>query len=137
MPRSTIADRVERIFDKDLMLRDYAAAALSATGSSTAINFEVRKQKLYKVTLNIAAYTGTFAAGTLQWRISVEVSDLVGGTFTEVGGFVPTGVATQVDIPLSRVLINTLDDDADWIRVTATKTGAPGNLTYGAFLTKG
>lgn len=132
---STIANRRTRgAYDKSLELRDYGAAALSATGSETGIQFYPRAQESFKVALSVAAHTG-YSSGSAEWTITVEVSDVVGGTYTQVGSsFTPDGNAAEHEIPLSGALVESIDADADFIQVTATKTGSPGNLTYGAWI---
>jgi len=123
------------MFDKELELRDYAAAAISATTSGTAIELpELTKQNEFSVLVNAAAYTGTFAAGTLQWGIAIEVSDQPSSGFVEVASVVPAGVAIEYKIPLSGDWVQQKKPGAKYARVTATKTGSPGNLTYGAFI---
>jgi len=134
---STIADR-RRIgtYDAQLELRDYAAAAISATTSETGVAFDVRKQCGFRVIVTADAYTG-YVATTAEWTITVEVSDLVGGTYTTVATLDPAaaaGAAIQVGVALSGDQIAAIDADAAFIRVTATKTGSPGNLTYGAYI---
>lgn len=132
---STIANRRGRgAYDEALELRDYAAAALSATGSGTGILFYPRAQESFKVALSVAAYT-SYSDGSAEWTITVEVSDAIGGTYTQVGpSFIPVGDAIEYEIPLSGALVEDIDADADYIRVTATKTGSPGNLTYAAWI---
>lgn len=134
---STIADR-RRIgtYDAELELRDYAAAAVSSTTSETGIEFAVRKQETFRVVINAAAYT-SHSAGSAEWTITIEVSDVVGGTYTTVATLDPAtaaGAAIQVPIDISGGEVAAIDADAAFIRVTATKTGSPGNLTYGAYI---
>lgn len=134
---STIADRRRRgPFDKELELRDQSATAITATTSGTGIQFYPRKHEAFKVVLAVGAYTG-YSAGTAEWTITVEVSNLVGGTYTVVGTLAPAtlaGAAGETEIVLGGGQIASLDADADFIRVTATKTGSPGALSYGAFI---
>lgn len=131
---STIADRRNRgPVDSNLVLRAYTAAALSATGSSTGVEFNPKANMAFKVAFSIAAYSG-YSAGTALWAITVEVSDAIGGTYTQVGKTVsPVGTALETEIILSGVEGAAIANAA-FIRVTATKTGSPGNLTYGAWL---
>lgn len=132
---STIADRRRRgTYDKETELRAYTATAISATTSSTGVSFPVRKTADYKVCYSIAAYTG-YVSTTAEWNITVEVSDVVGGSYTQVGTTIkPVGTALEGEIPLTGDYVTGIDADSAFIRVTATKTGSPGNLTYGAWL---
>lgn len=133
MPRSTIANRRAIHFDANLELRDFDAAAISASTAETAIAYPVTKLMGYKCVVDVAAYTG-YVATTAQWVITVEACATSGGTYKTVGTFTPTGVAIRADVPLSGEWVDDIEADAAYIRVKATKTGSPGNLTYGAFL---
>ena len=122
-------------YDAETELRDKASAAISATTSETGIEHPVRELDLYKAIIVFDAFTG-YVATTAEWRVQVEVSDIVGGTYTAVSdaiALVGSG-SGRVEIPLSGGLIEYLDADSNFIRVTATKVGSPGDLTYGAFL---
>lgn len=135
MPLPNLADRRAYWFDKELELRDYGAAALSATGSSTGIEFAVRAFDVAKVVIDHAAITGTLSAENF-WVITVEVSDLVGGTYTAIattGNL--TATASRIELPISGLLAAYKDADSAFIRVTATKGGTIGNLVYGAYVT--
>lgn len=135
MPRSTVAARREVMFDKELELRSYDATAIAATTSETAIEVpELAKQMEFCALVNVAAYTGTFAAGSLQWAIAIEVSTAPSSGFVSVGSVVPNGTQQEFKIPLSGDWIQQNKANAIYVRATATKTGAPGGLTYGAFL---
>ncbi|WP_414755539.1 hypothetical protein [Anabaena sp. CCY 9910] len=132
MPRSTIANRRSHQFDKNLELRDYTAAAISATTAGSAIALDATKLVNYKCVVDVAAYS-SYSAGTAQWTISVEAS-ADNSTFAPVGSITPAGTAGKFDIPLSGEWVQDLVASAAYIRVRAVKTGSPGNLTYGAFL---
>jgi hypothetical protein len=131
---STISNRLNRgPVDSNLILRAYSASALSATGSSTGVELNVKAVLAYKVCFAIAAYTG-YSVGSALWAITVEISDAVGGTYTQIGKTVsPVGTALETEIILSGVE-GAAVANANFIRVTATKTGSPGNLTYGAWV---
>lgn len=134
MSRSTIANRRALQFDKELELRDIAKVAAAATASEPAIAFPATKQLAYKAVIDVAAHTG-YVAGTAQWAISVEVSaDNV--TFKTVAAVIPVGTQTRFEVALSGEFVEDVLPSAAYVRTTATKTGAPGNLTYGAFLSR-
>lgn len=134
---STIADRRRRgTYDAELELRDYAAAAISATTAETGIKFAARKQEAFKVCISAAAYSG-YSAGTAQWTITVEVSNALGGSYNVVATLSPAvaaGAAIETEIVLGGDQVADIDPDCTHIRVQATKTGSPGNLTYGAWI---
>lgn len=134
---STIGDRRQRgPVDSDLVLRAYSAAALSATGSSTGVALDSKANLGYKVALSIAAHSG-YSAGSALWTITVEVSNTLGGTYNPVGrAVVPVGTALETEVTISPLdaVGAAPSNDPNFIRVTATKTGSPGNLTYGAWV---
>lgn len=137
MPLPMMADVRGYVFDKELELRDIADGAETGTASETAIEFPVRKIDLYKCIVYHSAIGGTID-GSNYWTVTVEVSDAVGGTYTQVATTGPlTATAKEIELPLSGLNATWMDADSGWIRVTATETGATaGNLTYGAYLTK-
>jgi hypothetical protein len=129
-----IATRRAREFDAALELRDYDAAALSATTSGTGKEFNVRTLMGFKAVIDNAAIGGT-VDGSNYWTITIEVSDVIGGTYTAIGSIRLPATAGSYDIPLSGEWAEQLDSDCKFIRVTATETGTTaGNLTYGAYL---
>ncbi|MEM9947799.1 MAG: hypothetical protein AAF810_17315 [Cyanobacteria bacterium P01_D01_bin.36] len=136
MPLPNMADRRAYHFDVELELRDYDATAASATASETGKAFEVRAIDTAKVVVHHAAIGGTVDESN-YWSVGIEVSDLVGGTYTEIANSGPLpATAGQVEVPISGQQASVLDSDSAFIRVTATKTGTTaGNLTYGAYIT--
>lgn len=136
MPLPTKIHRRAYHFDALLELRDYDAAALSATASETGVALEVRDEDVFKVVVHHAAIGGT-VDGSNFWTVSVEVSDTQGGTYTEVASTGALGAAAlDIELAISGKDVNRLDADSDWIRVTATETGTTaGDLTYGAYVT--
>lgn len=135
---STIKDRRQRgPVDAALVLRDYSATAVSSTTSETGIAFYPRAHDTFKVAVTHAAVS-SYVATSAEWTITVGVSDVVGGTYTQIGkSLVLTGTASEYEIPLSGAEAAVVDSDCVFIRVTATKTGLPGTLTYGAWIVPG
>lgn len=133
MSRSTIANRREPLFDKELELRAYDAAAINATTSETAIEVPLTKLMSYKAVVNVAAHSG-YVADTAKWNLAIEVSDQPSSGFVTVGTVAPVGTAQQYEVAISGNQVESLKPGAKYARVTATKTGTPGTLTYGAFL---
>ena len=134
MPISTMAARRPVEFDEDLQIRAYTAAAISSTTSATGIAFNADHCVDFVVVLDVAAYTGTFSAGSLQWAIAVEISDTLGSGYTVVQTVVPNGVANHYELSVSGKEAAKLEPGPKFIRTTATKTGAAGDLTYGAYV---
>jgi hypothetical protein len=134
MSRSSIGNRRAITFDKELELRSIKLAAISATTNQTAIAFPATKQLDFKAVIQVATHTG-YVAGTAEWTIEVQAS-ADNATFKRVGNPVtPAGSIVNFEIALSGRSIENIVPDAAYVRVIATKTGSPGNLTYGAFLT--
>jgi hypothetical protein len=124
------------LFDKSLELRNYDAAAIAATTAETAIKFAATKQTSYKAVVLFALHSG-FVAGSAQWEIIIEAATTSGGTYVQIGKAVSNGLQARFDIPLSGEWVESLLTDASFVRARAVKVGAPGNLTYGAFLNLG
>lgn len=135
MPLPNIADRRGYQFDALLELRDYDAAAESTTASETGVEFAVRMIDVAKVVVDHAAIGGT-VDGSNYWTVTVEVSDVVGGTYTQIATTGALGAAAAtVELPISGANATALDTDAAFIRVSATETGSTaGDLTYGAYI---
>ena len=120
--------------DDTLLLRDIADGAEAATASETGVAFNPRAQNTYKAVVSVTSVSGT-TDGSNYWTLSVQVSDVVGGTYTEVGSYQVAGTKEQIEIPLSGSQVENLDADAAFMRITATKTGTTAtDITYGAWL---
>jgi hypothetical protein len=134
---STIADRRARgTYDQALELRDYAAAAVSSNTTSTGIAFASRKIEGFKVCISHAAYT-SYSAGSAEWTITIGVCATVGGSYVTVGTLLPAtfaGAAAETEIVLGGDEVSDRLSTAEFIQIVATKTGSPGNLTYGAWI---
>jgi len=135
MPLPNLQTRRGYSFDKQLELRDYGDGAESADANETGIELAVRDFDLAKVVIDHAAIGGT-VDGSNYWEINVQVSDVVGGTYTTVA---TTGIlaatAAQIELPLSGLLNEYKDADSAFIRVQADETGTTaGDLTYGAYI---
>jgi hypothetical protein len=120
--------------DTQTQLRDYTAAALSATTSETGIALNSTNFEAFKVALSIAAFTG-YSVGTVDWAITVQVSTALASGYVTVATVAPTlGLASETEVVLGGDQINDFVASATYIRCTATKSGAAGNLSYGAWL---
>jgi hypothetical protein len=135
MPLPNLDARRAYPFDKLLELRDYGDGAESADANETGKELAVRDFDTAKVVIDHAAIGGD-VDGSNYWVINVQVSDLVGGTYTTVAttGILGTAAA-KIEIPLSGKFNEYADDDSAFIRVQADETGTTaGNLTYGAYV---
>ena len=127
-----MGNRVSKIYDTALALRTSGTPETS-TASETGVAFDVRKIEDYKAVIE---YNGVVETGT--YVFSIEVSDLVGGTYTELAGVTidPAVASGSLQIPLSGKLAELLDDDSAFIRVTATLGATSPSVDYDCFLTK-
>jgi hypothetical protein len=119
------------------VLRDYTAAAASATTNGTPIEYPFTAEESVKVIINQAAYSG-YSAGSVSWTLSLQVSNAVGGTYVEVASIAPTVAAGAAlngqEVFLSGEQINKVVAGARFLRIVATKLSTAGNLTFGAYL---
>ena len=135
MPRSTIARRDAGVFDKATELRNQSNAALAATTSETGVAIPEAKTALsFRCEVRVLAHTG-YTAGTNQWSIAIEASDVLGSGYVPIKTIVPNGSMQTYVFDVRGYELDQLKPNAAFYRATATKTGAPGNLTYGAFFT--
>lgn len=118
-------------------LRAYDAAALSATTNGTPVEYPFTAEEAVKVIINQAAYS-SYAAGTAEWTLSLQVSDATAGTYVTVATILPALAAgtseNGQEVFLSGEQINKAVANARFLRLVCTKTGSPGNLTVGAYL---
>jgi hypothetical protein len=133
MPISTIGDRRKQTLDKLLELRAYTATPLAATTSTPGLELDLTSQMAYEVICGVGAYTD-YDAGVDQWSLSVSVSDdnSTWVVFSNVA--VLTGEAKEHRFALTGAAVQDVVPGATHIRVDATETGAPGALTFGAYV---
>ena len=134
MPYSTIADRQGTHYDEKLVIRPISSAPIAATTSETAIAFPVTKAEDAYLVLQVQALTGAIDA-TNNWTFTAEVSATLGGTYSPVGSLtLAKNKADDYLIPLNGYTIGKVVPNAAFIRVTATKAGTAGALTYAAYV---
>jgi hypothetical protein len=134
MPISTLPNRRAFHFDKQMELRDGTASAVAATTSETAIAFTAVAFDVFKVIVYPTAFSA-YVAGSAEWTISVEAGLTLGGAFTVIDSVKPNGTTPKtLEMALSGGEIEQAVPGAKYLRVTATKTGTPGSLIYGAFV---
>lgn len=131
-----MGNRVSQIYDGDLALRT-SGSAITSTTSETGVEFPVRHIGAYKA---VVQYNGMdYTTEDESYVFSIEVSDLVGGTYTAIATLPDIGSATssgRLDIPLNGKIAEELDSDSAFIRVTATLGGTSPSIDYDCFLTK-
>lgn len=114
-------------------LRDDTAVAITATTSETGIEFPIRNQATLDCVISVATIADT---ADETYVFTVEVSDLVGGTYTAIGtGSYPRTAGSGImTIPITGQLAEFANATAAFVRVTATLAGTAPSLTYGAWL---
>lgn len=132
---STLKGRQRRgTLDIETVLRDYTLSPISATTTQTAIAIDLKTFESIKVCFSIGAYT-SYSAGVNEWKIELQVSDQVNGTFTPVSGVITAkGEALETEILIGGDQALTANSSPNYLRVVATKTGSPGSLSYGAWI---
>jgi hypothetical protein len=119
------------VFDAATELRA-PGVAITATTSGTGIAIAPR----FLPTVDWVIYaSGVLGTGT--YTFTLEVSDLVGGTYTPIATYAwPAARASgRVHIPITGDQAAMADTDCAFIRVTAT-LGATSSIVFGSFLTK-
>ena len=131
-----MVNRVSSIYDGDLVLRT-SGSAITSTTSATGIAFDVRNIGDYKAVIQ---YNGKdYTTEDESYIFSIGVSDLVGGTYTNIATLPDIGALAasgRLDIPLNGKIAETLDADSAFIRVTATLAGTSPSIDFDCYLTK-
>jgi hypothetical protein len=131
---SDVPRQVESIYDTALELRSLGATAITSSTNETAIAFNPRLDDDFVVKIphaDVSSYT----AGSAEWSVAVQVATTSGGTYYTVGSVTLKGTATTREVAISSKSVSDILSTAAYMRVAATKTGSPGGLTYGAFIT--
>lgn len=112
---------------------------VGATASCTGANIDglALGDTSYVVVVNNSAVTGT-VDGSNYYTLQVEVSDAVDGTYVSLGeGATLPATAGTTQFGFTSAQLNGLTADADYFRVTATKTGTTATeVTYTAYVSK-
>ncbi len=117
--------------DKETELKE--KGLVLETTSETAIALDIPSQCTIRFVLDHDAIANV-TPGTAEWVVTLEISD-DNSTFTAVRTFTLTADTATYESPVSGSEMSQIVANATHARVTATKTGSPGDLTYGAFLT--
>lgn len=124
----------QAVFDIATQLKA-PTAAVTATTSETGIALPVR----FLATCDWVVYvTALGVVGTETYVFTLQVSDLVGGTYTTIATLtwpIAHGVG-KMHVPINGDLASFYDTDSKFVRVTATLGGTTPTITYGSYLTK-
>lgn len=120
------------VFDKALEL-NAAGAPLAANGSATGVLLYPR---MLPVADWVLCLSGVVATGT--YTFNLQVSDVVGGTYTTIASFVwpPAVAGGRVHIPISGQMAAFLDSDARFMRLNYVIGGTTPGAVVESFLAK-
>jgi hypothetical protein len=122
----------QAVFDKALELLA-SGAALAANGSSTGVQLNPR----FLPTCDwVLCLTGVVATGT--YTFNLQISDVVGGTYTTIASFTwpPTIAAGRVNLPIAANQSAFLDSDAKFMRLNYAIGGTTPGAVVESFLAK-
>jgi hypothetical protein len=126
-----------RIVDELAVLAE--DVAVTATASTTGVNIVGLNvgTNQHVVLLNTSATTGT-VDGSNYYTVAIEASDTIGGTYVEIGeSVVLPATAGKYQIAFTSEELNRLVPNADYFRVTTTKTGTTATaVMVTAFISK-
>lgn len=122
----------QQVFDVALELLA-PGAALAATGQSTG---KLLYPRMLPTCDWVVYWSALVATGT--YVMTLEVSDVVGGTYTVIATFTipPALAAGKEHIPINADLATLLDNDSKYIRVKYTIGGATPGAVIGSYLAK-
>jgi hypothetical protein len=121
-----------QVFDKALELLA-PAAPLAANGSGTGVLLYPRMLPTCDWVLYLSAVVAT---GT--YTFNLQVSDLVGGTYTTIASITwpPATAAGRIHIPVSGQIAAFMDSDSKFLRVNYAIGGTTPGAVVGSFLAK-
>jgi hypothetical protein len=120
-----------QVFDKALELVA-PGTALTANGSATGVLLYPRQLLPCDWVIYVSAVLGT---GT--YTFNLQVSDVVGGTYTTIASVVwpPAVAAGRIHTPVSGQMAAFQDSDSKFIRINYV-IGATSSVVLGSFLAK-
>lgn len=123
-------------YDKELLLHDTAGTPVTADSQSTGKAIALRRALKSKVKVHVKAADAASADET--YVLYVEVSDLVGGTYTEVARVnIPRGDLGIYEMALSGKGVEKLDADSAFVRVRWDVGGTTPSLDFTAYVVPG
>jgi len=124
------------IYDVATELVALPASAVTTTTSSTGVAIPVRMLPTSDWVIYVTAIDAVSTDET--YVFTLEVSDLVGGTYTAIASHnYPRGHgAGSIHIPINGDMASFQDTDSAFCRVTMTSGGTTPSIRFGSFLTK-
>lgn len=132
---STINYRKLGTFDASLSLRSPSDSAVSATTPTAPIEFDAKTFNSFSVVL-IHSDIANVVANSSEWTIAVQVASARNGSYTTVATKKLSGTGYRYQISLSGDEVFAVISAPRWVRLTATKIGTPGDLTFWAWITE-
>jgi len=123
----------QRTFDANTEVVDIDGVTPTATTSTTGVNINglAVGDKTYLAIFNVSAIAGT-VDGSNYWKLQLECSDALGGTYAVVGDVLSITAAGVYEIAFHSEQLNNVTAAADYFRVTATLVGTTAtSVTYG------
>jgi len=123
------------MLDTLLWLRADTEGTETSDVNETAINFNIRKQGPMDCVIGITSLDAT--TGDETYLLNIQVSDLVGGTFTTIASLAvarTTPSGTVIRVPLNGAVASFLDADCDWVRIGYDGGGTTPIIDYFAYL---
>lgn len=119
-----------------VLAEDVAVTSTASTTGKNIIGLNVGTVE-YVALVNTSATTGT-VDGSNYYTVAIEASDAVGGTYVAIGkSVVLPAAAGKYQIAFTSEELNRLVPNADYFRVTTTKTGTTATaVTVTAFISK-
>ena len=122
-----------KTFDEDALIAE--DEVVGSTASCTGVNIDGLSvgTKAYVALIDTTVTTGT-VDGSNYYTLQLEGSDAVGGTYYSIGNpIVLPATAGSYQVAFTSEQLNDIIADADYFRVTATKTGSTATaVTYTA-----
>jgi len=126
-----------KTFDLLGLVAEDEVVSITASGTGVSIQGLNLGSANYVSVINTNVPTGT-VDGANYYSLQLEVSDLIGGTYSKVGNaVVAPATASQAQVGFTSEQIEGLIAGAGFFRVTATKVGTTATaVTYTAFISK-
>ena len=126
------------IFDKATELRNIADGPVTSSGANpeTGIQVDPRFKGPMVVAVHVTAIDN--AGGNETYVFNVEISDLVGGTYSSIAQVDfdrDKAMPATLQIPVNGELADFIDSDSVFMRINPTLGGTTPSITYGAYLT--
>ena len=119
----------------NLIIEDQAVTTTASVTGIEMVGLNIG-DAAYHAVVDVSSVTGTFD-GSNHYTVALEVSDLVGGTYVQVGNLATVLATGRHEIGFTAEQIESLVTGADFFRCTVTKVGTTATgTTYTAFVSR-